>query len=103
MNDLTELDLVARLGRDTEPPTAEVRDAARDAFVQLSNKYPHQPEVAYAIGVLSYELKDYEEAERSLRDALAPMDGKAQELRTRSSSTGRKPRPSPSTYLGEVL
>jgi len=46
-------------------------DAARDAFVQLSNKYPHQPEVAYAIGVLSYELKDYEEAERSLRDALA--------------------------------
>ena len=38
-----------------------------------------------------------------LRDALAPMDGKAQELRTRSSSTGRKPRPSPSTYLGEVL
>ena len=46
-------------------------DAARDAFVQLRNKYPHQPEVAYAIGVLSYELKDYEEAERSLRDALA--------------------------------
>ncbi len=46
-------------------------DAARDAFVQLSNKYPHQPEVAYAIGVLSYEVKDYEEAERSLRDALA--------------------------------
>ena len=46
-------------------------DAARDAFVQLSNKYPHQPEVAYTIGVLSYELKDYEEAERSLRDALA--------------------------------
>ncbi|MFO1233725.1 MAG: tetratricopeptide repeat protein [Rivihabitans pingtungensis] len=47
-------------------------DAARDAFVQLaSNKYPHQPEVAYAIGVLSYELKDCEEAERSLRDALA--------------------------------
>ena len=46
-------------------------DVARDAFVQLSNKYPHQPEVAYAIGVLSYELKDYEEAERSLRDALA--------------------------------
>ena len=27
--------------------------------------------MAYAIGVLSYELKDYEEAERSLRDALA--------------------------------
>ena len=46
-------------------------DAARDAFVQLRNKYPNQPEVAYAIGVLSYELKDYEEAERSLRDALA--------------------------------
>ena len=48
-------------------------DAARDAFVQLSNKYPHQPEVAYAIGVLSYELKDYEEAERSLRDAGAGL------------------------------
>ena len=30
MNDLTELDLVTRLGRDTDPPVAEVRDAARD-------------------------------------------------------------------------
>lgn len=34
MNDLTELDLVARLGRDTEPPTAEVRDAAHDALLR---------------------------------------------------------------------
>ncbi len=38
-----------------------------------------------------------------LRDALAPIPGKAQELRTKDSPTARKSRASPSTYLGEVL
>lgn len=39
-----------------------------------------------------------------LRDALAPVKGKAQELHTSGSSTpARKPRPSRSTYLGELL
>lgn len=38
-----------------------------------------------------------------LRDALAPVDGKAQALRTPVSPIPRKPRATPSTYLGEVL
>ena len=38
-----------------------------------------------------------------LRDALAPVDGKAQALRSPVSPTPRKPRATPSTYLGEVL
>ncbi len=45
-------------------------DAARDAFQRLRAKYPKQAEAAYAVGVLSYELKDYDEAERALRTAL---------------------------------
>ena len=42
-------------------------DAARDAFQRLRTKYPKQAEAAYAVGVLSYELKDYDEAERKDR------------------------------------
>ncbi len=38
-----------------------------------------------------------------LRDALAPVRGEAQDLRTRVSPRHRKPRPEKSTYLGEVL
>lgn len=38
-----------------------------------------------------------------LRDALAPMAGKAQDLHTSVPSTPRKPRSQRSTYLGEVL
>lgn len=45
-------------------------DAAREAFRRLRAGYPNQPEAAYAVGVLSYELKDYDEAERTLREAL---------------------------------
>lgn len=45
-------------------------DAAREAFQRLRAKYPKHAEAAYAVGVLSYELKDYDEAERALRDAL---------------------------------
>jgi len=38
-----------------------------------------------------------------LRDALAPIQGTAQELHTSESPTARKKRASRSTYLGEVL
>lgn len=38
-----------------------------------------------------------------LRDALAPVGGKAQDLHTSTPARGRKPRTSRSTYLGEVL
>ena len=38
-----------------------------------------------------------------LRHALAPLNGKAQELHTSESSPARKARASRSTYLGEVL
>lgn len=61
--------------------------------------------MAAHLGSIQVKLQVPGEADplAKLRDALAPMQGTAQDLHTSDSPTPRKKRASRSTYLGEVL
>lgn len=46
-------------------------DQARAEFTRLDKRNPNNPDILYAIGILDYEHKDYDDAERHLKAASA--------------------------------
>ena len=45
-------------------------EAAREGFAAVLKQFPHHPDARYALGILAFQLKQYDEADQHLRAAL---------------------------------